>query len=351
MMVALGALVLAAPAVMAGDLERQWTSRAAQGETRSTTGNDGKSIWQRIVPSFDTSGRAEVKGKLTPTRNYASESEIATGQRRDTTRPQPQPQPQDTARPRQIVLDPAPETDPGKSVARADVAGSRKPNKKTTEAWWWENVGNRPVDAFRDCVAAYSAVQAVRDGTAGYNDIFRKAMETRCHPQFREMVAVLSAGLGQARYEKAMDELVRSTFVPAAVAEIDRARAEARASAGIADAEPLDVGAAKEAMFACFNREADALALDSPAAPRLLAREVVARCDETTRGFFAALFVAYPVDAQAHEASIRIAVEQNYVPAIVTRIAMLRQVRVSSGDEVTGNTPSAPIHTTVMTKQ
>lgn len=280
--------------------------------------------------------------ELTPTRNWASDSEIKAGSRKSTAEPEPEPE--------QVILDQANAPPPKAKKANVEAIRSpvRKAKKKTTEAWWWENVGNAPVDAFRDCLTASAAVQAVRDGGLGHDEIFRNAKETQCQPQYGEMEKVLAEGLGQERYRTVIEELARTTFMPAAVAEIDRARTEARRKAGIAADEPLDVAAAKQAMFSCFSREADALAVQDPAEPALLAREVVARCDEVTRAFFAALFVVYPVDPKAHEASIRIAVDQNYLPAIVSRISIVRQNQTPA----TSEQPSGEIAgSTVVTKQ
>ena len=325
------ALVLAVPAAVAeGAHEQPWNQPADQRQPR----NDGKSIWQRLVPSFSTTGRAKVDGDLTPTTNYTN---------RDNAKAAEHPAVAHTT-PRRIT--------PVKVTAKArKVAGGKKAQKKTTEAWWWENVGNPPVDKLRACISKFAADEALRDPAAQPDAIMTRAIGSSCQSDYTAMVDVLSHGLAKARYDAAMKELRRTTFVPAATAATDTARAEARRKASVAVSEPPNLALAKQAMFDCFNREADGLALQNAAAARLLAREVVARCDEPTRGFFDTLFIAYPVDKKSHDASIRIAVEQNYMPAIADRIRIVRQGQPAIGSNTSGNAADAPANTTVVTKQ
>ena len=331
-MVVMLALALAAPAAVAdGAHDQPWNEPAAQPQP----GNDGKSIWQRLVPSFSTTGRAKVDDDLTPTRNYTNQDETGIAKRPVVSQKAPR------------KITPVPVTRKARKVA----GGKKVPKKKTTEAWWWENVGNPPVDKLRACIEDFAAREALRDTAARPDAIMTKAIGSSCRSEYTAMVDVLSHGLAKAPYDAAMKELRRTTFLPVATTATDTARAEARRKAGIAVSEPPDLARAKQAMFDCFNREADGLALQNSAAARLLAREVVARCDEQTRGFFDTLFIAYPVDKKSHDASIRIAVEQNYMPAIADRIRIVRQGQPAVGSNTTGNAADPPANTTVVTKQ
>ncbi len=325
------ALTLAAPAAVADSAHDQpWNQPASQRQPR----NDGKSIWQRLIPTFSTAGRAKVNGDLTPSRNYTNRDNVGVAKRPVVAHRSPR------------VITPVPVS----RVAR-DVTHAKKTPQKTTEAWWWENVGNPPVDKLRACIGEFAATEALRDTAARPDAIMTKAVGSRCRSDYTAMVDVLSHGLAKARYDAAMTELRRTTFLPAATTATDTARAEARRKASLAVSEPPDLARAKQAMFDCFNREADGLALQNAAAPRLLAREVVARCDEQTRGFFDTLFVAFPVDKKSHDASIRIAVEQNYMPAIADRIRVVRQGQPVINSNTSGNAADPPANTTVVIKQ
>ncbi len=329
------ALTLAVPAAVAdGAHEQPWNEPAAQAQSR----NNGESFWQRLVPSFSTDGRAKVEGDLTPTINYTNQDHAAAPKRPVVVHKAP----------RKII--PVATTHKTRTTHR--VAGAKAvPKKKTTEAWWWKNVGNPPVDKLRACIGIFAAAEAVRDTAARPDAIMTKAIGSSCRSDYTAMVDVLSHGLSRARYDAAMKELQRTTFLPAATTATETARAQARRKASVAVSEPPDLARAKQAMFDCFNRQADNLALQNSAAARLLAREVVARCDEQTRGFFDTLFVAYPVDKKSHDASIRIAVEQNYMPAIADRIRIVRQGQPVIDTNTSGNAADTPANTTVVTKQ
>ncbi len=336
-------LALAAPGVSFAD-----NSHEHNLSHQTTAPDDGKSLWQRLIPKFSTAGRAEVKSSLTPETNWKNSSEQASGK-------SPAPAARTTVRP-------ARKTTTKRSATRATAKASHKTPARTTEAWWWENVGNPPVDRLSDCLDAYAAEAVKRNADVKPADIVKQAVAGACRPKYDEVVKVLSNGLTKARYDKSMAELERFTFLPTVTSVLDRARPAAAPSPGVEPAtvtatvapgknEVPDVAARKQAMFDCFNREADALALRNPAAAPVLAREVVARCDEATRGFFAALFVAYPVDKKAHDASIAIAVQQNYMPAIAHRIAIVRQGQPATTEGNGSDATDSRARTTVVTEQ
>ena len=336
-------LALAAPGVSFAENTREHNQ-----SHQTTVPDDGKSFWQRLIPKFSTSDRAKVEGDLTPETNWKNSSEQASGK-------SPKPAARTTVRP-------ARKTATKRSATRAAARSSHKTPARTTEAWWWENVGNPPVDALGDCLDAYAAEAVKRKPDVKAADVVKEAVANDCRPKYDEVVKVLSNGLTKARYDKSMAELERYTFVPTVTSVLDRARPAAAPSPGVEPAtvtatvapgksEVPDVEARKQAMFDCFNREADALALRNPAAAPVLAREVVARCDEATRGFFAALFVAYPVDKKAHDASIAIAVQQNYMPAIARRIAIVRQGQPATTQGSGSDASDSRARTTVVTEQ
>ncbi len=346
-MMLIGVLALAAPSVSFADSsrERAWSQQNA-------TPRDGESLWQRLVPNFSKAGQARVEGDLTPAPNWQSDSQAAAR-----TRTTPRRTRADTARKRtrtHSATTAAKKTRTDHATTHTRTA-TRKTPSKNTEAWWWENVGNPPVDALSQCLDAYAAGAGSHDPAVKAADVVSQAMQTGCKAQYAEVVKVLGDGLGKNRYDKAMAELQRSTFLPTATAALDRVHAatprQTAPKMTATGSEPPNIEAAKQAMFDCFNREADALALQNPAAAPLLAREVVARCDEPTRSFFEALFVAYPVDKKAHDASIRIAVEQNYMPAIAARIGIVRQGQPTVGRDTSGSATDSRARTTVVTEQ
>jgi len=321
----------------------------------ATAPDDGKSFWQRLVPSFSTDGRAKVTGDLTPETNWknSSEQKKAGKSRKAATRTVARPAKKThtrTSRPRVI--------------AKVSPKASPKAPPKDTEAWWWQNVGNPPVDTLSDCLDAYAAKAVRLNANVQAADVVKQAIASDCRPKYDEVLKVLSGGLTKARYDQAMAELQQFTFLPTVNSVLNQARLASSPQPRVEPAsitatlapgdrnEPADVTARKQAMFDCFNREADALALQNPAAPPVLAREVVARCDEATRGFFAALFKVYPVDKKAHNASVAIAVQQNYMPAIARRIAIVRQGQPTiSGSNTSGSADDTRARTTVVTEQ
>lgn len=337
-MALIAVLVLAVPGVSFAD-----SSQKNNIYHHTTPHNDGESFWQRLIPKFSTAGRPNVTGDLTPEPNWKNAGAQAHRKSRKSTAR--------TAARRST------KTPPGRSRKRAPTKLARKGPAKGTEAWWWENVGNPPVDALSKCLSTYAGEAVKHNADMKAADVVKEAVAGACRPKYDEMVNVMSHGLTKARYDKAMVELHHYTFLPAVTAVLKRQRPAAAPASVTATLAPgskevPDVEARKQAMFDCFNREADALALQNPAGATVLAREVVARCDEETRGFFAALFAAYPVDKKAHEASIAIAVQQNYMPAIARRISIVRQGQPAiSRDNTSGSAEDTRARTTVVTEQ
>lgn len=346
-MVLVAVLAVAAPGVCFAD-----SSQKSNIYHHTTSPDDGQSFWQRLIPKFSTAGRAKVTGDLTPVRNWQNAGQPSNGSRTSTAHTSVR-----RTRKKATRKTATRKTATGKPATHATAKASHKEPAKDTEAWWWKNVGNPPVDALSKCLDTYAAGAVKRSADVKAADVVKEAEAGTCRPKYDEMINVMSHGLTKARYDKAMVELERYTFLPTVTSALERARPVAptvtvTATAAPATKEVPDVEARKQAMFDCFNREADALALQNPAAATVLAREVVARCDEETRGFFKALFQAYPVDKKAHKASIAIAVQQNYMPAIARRITIVRQGQpATGGDNTSGSADDNRARTTVVTEQ
>jgi hypothetical protein len=74
------------------------------------------------------------------------------------------------------------------------------------------------VVAFRNCIASYFA-RGMGNGTDGtWADLLTRATEGECRAQFDDMAQSLSKRFGKNRVEHVMQQLIKTTLLPAAKA-------------------------------------------------------------------------------------------------------------------------------------
>ncbi len=115
-----------------------------------------------------------------------------------------------------------------KPTARRKVVGKRKKSRRSRKnsraagtervalEKWWEETGNPAVFVFRDCLN-YHAVR-LRDlaGPVPPQVQIAKAMDETCRAEFDHMASTIAKQFGEDGFEKLSEELIKTTFVPAA---------------------------------------------------------------------------------------------------------------------------------------
>jgi hypothetical protein len=74
------------------------------------------------------------------------------------------------------------------------------------------------VIAFRNCIASYFARGMAKGKEGTWADLLTRATEGECRAQFDDMAQILSKRFGRERVEQVMQQLIETTFLPAAKA-------------------------------------------------------------------------------------------------------------------------------------
>ena len=70
--------------------------------------------------------------------------------------------------------------------------------------------------AFRNCIASYSAREVGKDADDTRADLLIRATEGECRARFDEMAEMLSKRFGENQVELVMQQLIKTTLLPAA---------------------------------------------------------------------------------------------------------------------------------------
>lgn len=249
-----------------------------------------------------------------------------------------------------------------KPVKRKNRTASRKRRKKTSrvsEAKWWRDTGNPKVFAFRDCISAYGRSRAQKILKLNLQSVVARSIKRECDKSFSSMSQVLAARFGTKKSRKIAKELTGSTFVPAVRKAVLTVREEQKlaaaaatplepevipvtqaaeqTTASLAPVQPqpdaisveAELELAKEEMFSCYRDAADRAAPQSNQPVDAVVDNVLLECSSNTRAFFKRLFAVYPHNPSAQAERMRIAISDNYRPAIEKRVVAIRATGAS----------------------
>src|SRR5262245_21058741 len=105
-----------------------------------------------------------------------------------------------------------------------EVAGQGKPGRRLVSKTLSPSTYGRLVArdpallAFRNCSASYSAREVGKDADDTQADLLIRATEGECRARFDEMAEMLSKRFGENQVELVMQQLIKTTLLPAAKA-------------------------------------------------------------------------------------------------------------------------------------
>jgi len=88
--------------------------------------------------------------------------------------------------------------------------------KKAAEELWWRETGNPAVFVFRDCLNHHAARLRKLAGPIPAHVQIAKAMDETCRTEFDQMARIIAGQFGEDGFRKLSEELIETTFVPAA---------------------------------------------------------------------------------------------------------------------------------------
>lgn len=104
-----------------------------------------------------------------------------------------------------------------KRKARKRSAKPSASRKKAAEAEnWWQETGNPAVFVFRDCLNYHAVRLRELAGPVPAHVQIAKAMDVTCRTEFDHMARTIAGEFGEEGFRKLAEELIQTTFVPAA---------------------------------------------------------------------------------------------------------------------------------------
>lgn len=338
--------LIAATQVTAGESQR------LNGESPRKYGDAESGFWGSFRPAPSDSQVQAPAAERAPTTNFTTESEQGTASRSNVAQPEataaeePAREVQETPRKRKaaqqsqkskaVALRPERQPKPKaekrlpaeEAVAETPEEPAPKPGSSKffagAEARWWEETGNPAVFAFSGCVADYAAASVRSHVELPHAEYVTQAMGGPCKAQFDAMAGLILKRHGEKGFATVSRELIDTTFIPSVREAIARASADVRTDEQRKAVLGAELQQAKNDMFACFVREADQRASTSGQAPQVIAEAVIDTCGPKAERFFAKLDELYP-DASADEhRTQQSALRENYLPAILNRVASVR---------------------------
>lgn len=88
--------------------------------------------------------------------------------------------------------------------------------KKAAEELWWRETGNPAVFVFRDCLNHHAVRLRELAGPVPADVQITKAMDETCRSEFDNMARIIAGQFGEDGFRKLSEELIETTFVPAA---------------------------------------------------------------------------------------------------------------------------------------
>lgn len=89
-------------------------------------------------------------------------------------------------------------------------------DKKAAEQQWWQETGNPAVFVFRDCLNYHAVRLRELAGPVPADVQITKAMDETCRTEFDHMARTIAGQFGEDGFRKLSEELIETTFVPAA---------------------------------------------------------------------------------------------------------------------------------------
>lgn len=89
-------------------------------------------------------------------------------------------------------------------------------DKKAAEEQWWQETGNPAVFVFRDCLTYHAVRLRELAGPVPADVQITKAMDETCRTEFDHMARTIADQFGEDGFRKLSEELIETTFVPAA---------------------------------------------------------------------------------------------------------------------------------------
>ncbi|NNE24918.1 MAG: hypothetical protein HKN11_20145 [Rhizobiales bacterium] len=90
--------------------------------------------------------------------------------------------------------------------------------KQVAEELWWRETGNPAVFVFRDCLNHHAVRLRELAGPVPAHVQIAKAMDETCRTEFDQMARIIAGQFGEDGFRKLSEELIETTFVPAASA-------------------------------------------------------------------------------------------------------------------------------------
>ena len=337
--------LVAATHVAAGESQR------LSSEPPRKYGDAESGFWGSFRPAPSDSQVQAPAAERAPTTNFTTESEQGTASRSNVAQPEaaaseePVAEVSETPRKRKVshqsqrkrAVASQPERQPKPKVEKQPAAEivAEAPDEPAAgrgsskffagaEARWWEQTGNPAVFAFSGCVADYAAASVRSHLDLPHAEYVTHAMAGPCKAQFDAMAGLILQRHGEKGFATVSRELIDTTFIPSVREAIARASADIHTEEQRKAVLGAELQQAKSDMFACFVREAGQRASASGQAPQVIAEAVIETCGPKAERFFAKLDELYP-DASADEHKTQqSALRENYLPAILNRVASVR---------------------------
>ena len=103
-----------------------------------------------------------------------------------------------------------------KKYRKKRTARTRRNDRKAAEELWWRETGNPAVFVFRDCLNYHAVRLRELAGPVPAQVQITKAMDETCRTEFDHMARTIADQFGEDGFRKVSQELIETTFVPAA---------------------------------------------------------------------------------------------------------------------------------------